>query len=489
MSQQQIHHRDSQQVFIKPQNISGAPTISSPISSFNYWLTKNKYYHDRMAQWYRLVIPAGMNVLHVGCQNGYLLKALNPLVGIGVEADVQEREYAKIQYTDMQFCSVISDVPAQIPIDYIVLSCVTLHTYDIQQLFIDLHRLCTPHTKIVLDTYSYMWEPVLWLTAKLGLRRPTHFLNWVTARGIIQIASLAGFECVVHERGMIMPLGIPGVAWFCNNLLALLPGIRTLALNHYMILRSRNDIRALSATASIIIPCKNERGNIEHAVLRCPNMGASTEIIFVEGGSRDGTAQEIERVIAAYPEKNIRCFTQSGRGKGDAVRLGFAHARGDVLMIQDGDLTAPPEELPHFFHALVTGTGDFINGSRLVYGMESGAMGMHSVCANYFFGTFVSWIIGQRVKDTLCGTKVLFKRDYELIALNRTLFGALDPFGDFDLLFGAARLGMKIVDVPVHYKPRIYGQTNINRFYDGWRLFFMCIKAFTIFKWRWSKHG
>lgn len=240
----------------------------------------------------------------------------------------------------------------------------------------------------------------------------------------------------------------------------------------------KSHILPLPHTVSIIIPCRNEEGNIEAAIKRCPKMGAHAEFIFVEGHSADQTLSEIKRVAGKYPTKKITCFVQEGKGKGDAVRKGFAHATGDILMILDADLTVPPEELPQFFDALVSQKGDCINGSRLVYGMESGAMGWWAWVANAFFARLVSFIIKQKVTDTLCGTKVLWRKDYEQIAQRRAKLGLYDPFGDFDLLFGAAHLGLKIYDMPVHYKRRTYGKTNIQKFKEVWFLLWMCAKAF-----------
>jgi glycosyltransferase involved in cell wall biosynthesis len=256
-------------------------------------------------------------------------------------------------------------------------------------------------------------------------------------------------------------------------------------LHQWIIARPQAVVRNPNTlTVSVVIPCRNEEGNVENAVLRIPAMGCRTQIIFVEGNSTDNTLQEIKRVAHAYPEKNISWMVQDGKGKGDAVRKGFAHATGDILMIQDGDLTAPPEELPKFFDALVQGKGEFINGSRLVYGMEDKAMRFLNLLANFFFGKLFSWLLGQKVKDTLCGTKVLWANDYKNIVANRSFFGDFDPFGDFDLLFGAAKLNLKIIDMPVHYKNRLYGQTNIRRFVHGWILLGMSVVALKKFKCR-----
>jgi glycosyltransferase involved in cell wall biosynthesis len=206
-------------------------------------------------------------------------------------------------------------------------------------------------------------------------------------------------------------------------------------------------------------------------------MGRGTELVFVEGHSHDDTHAAIEREIAAHPDRPARLYRQAGRGKGDAVRLGFERARGDVLMILDADLTVPPEDLPRFYAALVSGKGEFINGVRLVYPMEKQAMRFLNLVGNKFFSLAFSWLLGQPVKDTLCGTKVLWHADYRLIEANRAYFGDFDPFGDFDLLFGAARLNLKIVDLPIRYRERSYGTSNIQRWKHGLLLLRMVLFA------------
>jgi len=222
-----------------------------------------------------------------------------------------------------------------------------------------------------------------------------------------------------------------------------------------------------------VIPARNEEGNIEAAVQRMPNLGASTEIIFVEGHSKDRTWEEIHRIAEKYPERRIKILKQKSKGKAGAVREAFAVATGDILMILDADLTMPPEQLPKFYEALRSGRGEFINGVRLVYPMQEQAMQFLNMVANKFFGVAFTWLLGQPVKDTLCGTKALFRWDYHEIARNRAYFGEFDPFGDFDLLFGAARLNLKIGDLPIRYQARTYGETNISRWSHGALLFRM----------------
>ncbi|NTW99908.1 MAG: glycosyltransferase family 2 protein, partial [Geobacteraceae bacterium] len=222
---------------------------------------------------------------------------------------------------------------------------------------------------------------------------------------------------------------------------------------------------------------RNEAGNIERIVSQLPQLGGETEIIFVEGGSTDDTFKTIEAEIFCRPELKCSLYRQKGSGKGDAVRLGFEHASGDILMILDADLTVAPQDLTKFYRALADGLGEFINGVRLVYPMQGKAMRFFNLLGNKFFSLAFSWLLGQPVKDTLCGTKALWKRDYEKIARNRDYFGDFDPFGDFDLLFGAVRLNLKIVDLPVRYGERTYGTTNIDRWSHGWLLLRMVLFA------------
>ncbi len=453
---------------------------------FDYWLHKNRYYHEQVISFFKFVVPIDSSVLHINCKNGYLLEAIKPSRAVGIDLDAQSIAQAQERYPAFDFyaCSVQA-MPSQQSFDYIILSLATMEVDDIQDLFNALRPVCHPGTRIIIDSYSALWEPVLTFTQKIALRRPTEFKNWVSREDLLNFLSLTGFELVTEGQYMMMPTYIPLISWICNKLLIHIPLVEHACLNQWIIARPQAVARnAHATTVSVVIPCRNEQGNVEQAVLRIPHMGANTEIIFVEGNSTDQTLQEIKRVAAAYPEKNISWMVQDGKGKGDAVRKGFAHAKGDILMIQDGDLTAPPEELPKFFDALVQGKGEFINGSRLVYGMEDKAMRFLNLLANFFFGKLFSWLLGQKVKDTLCGTKVLWASDYKLIVANRSFFGDFDPFGDFDLLFGAAKLNLKIIDMPVHYKNRVYGQTNIRRFVHGWILLGMSGIALKKFKCR-----
>lgn len=354
--------------------------------------------------------------------------------------------------------------------DYILLNGTIHYERDIQAFLVNLRRRCAPSTRLIIVYYNSLWKPLANLATALNLRSRTAEQNWISHPDVANLLTLADLEVVRTDSKILIPIYIPLVSTFMNRYIAPLPFFRLFTMINIVVARPvacpSGDVEPPSV--SIVIPARNESGNIAAAIDRCPRMGPRDEVIFVEGNSTDDTWQQILAVKERY-RGPIRIVTaqQQGRGKGDAVRLGFSLASNDILMILDADLTVPPEDLPKFYNALARGKGEFINGSRLVYPMEKEAMRFFNILGNKFFAIAFSFVLGQRFKDTLCGTKVLSRPHYEKIAANRAFFGDFDPFGDFDLLFGAARLGLKIVEVPVRYAARTYGTTNIQRWKHG----------------------
>jgi hypothetical protein len=342
---------------------------------------------------------------------------------------------------------------------------------DVQQLLERLARVATPETRLILNYHNTLWRPIFAMSEWLGLRQRSPAASWLSRDDVANLLELSRWECIKQQPRLLWPVRTPLLGTILNRWVAPLFPFACLAVFTTARLRSRSPNSTLSV--SVIIPARNEAGNIEQAVLRTPSMGSHTELIFIEGHSKDNTWDEIVRVQAAYPERAITALRQSGKGKGNAVREAFAAARGDVLMILDADLTMPPEELPKFYDALASGNAEFANGSRLVYPMEKQAMQFLNMIANKFFGVAFSWLLGQQIKDTLCGTKVLRREHYLKIAANRSYFGEFDPFGDFDLLFGADKQNLKIRDIPIRYRDRTYGSTNIHRWSHGMLLFRM----------------
>ncbi len=441
------------------------------------WKKRNRFYHKSIERYISFIIPEGKRVLEVGCSNGDLLSATKPSYGVGIDFSENYINRAREKYPTLVFHrDDVEHLELNETFDYIILSDLVNCLWDVQTAMHNIRRLCHPQTRIVISQYNYLWEPILKAgeSLRLKLRQPAQ--NWFSISDIDNILQLEGFQLIKIERKLLLPKYVPVLNFIFNKFLANLPLINKLNLVNFMVARPLlGDDQQYSV--SIVVPARNERGNIENAIRRTPVFGKSREFIFVEGHSSDNTYEEMLRVQQAYPGENIKVFQQSGKGKGNAVREGFEAATGEVLMILDADLTMPPEELPKFYDALRYNKGEFINGSRLVYPMDKNAMRFLNLLANKFFGWFFSFILGQRLKDTLCGTKVLYKTDYEKIIQNRSYFGDFDPFGDFDLLFGAAKLNLKIAEIIIRYRDREYGSTQISRFRHGWLLIRMSLFA------------
>jgi SAM-dependent methyltransferase len=443
------------------------------------WQRRASYYYNDQRRYLQFLIPEGLRVLEIGCGLGDQLAALKPQRGLGIDLSEAMVKEASKRHPELEFRAGDGEALAlDETFDVILLVDLVGHVLDVEATLKQLRRCCTPTTRVVIAYYNFLWEPFLGFLEQVGLKMPQEEQNWLSPGDIRNLLRLADYEVVKAERRLLMPTGIPILSTIANRLLAYLPGLNHLCLCHYVVARMRTAPTNEPQTMTVVIPCRNEKGNIEAAIARLPSFGRRQEVIFVDGHSTDGTPEEIQRMITQYPEKDIKCLVQDGRGKGDAVRKGFAHATGDILMILDADLTMPPEDLPKFYDAIASGKGEFINGSRLVYPMEHEAMRYLNLLGNKFFSMAFSWLLGERIKDTLCGTKVLFRRDYERIAASRSYFGEFDPFGDFDLLFGASKLNLKILEVPIRYQERTYGATNIHRFTHGWLLLKMTVFGF-----------
>jgi len=447
------------------------------------WISRNRYFYEEDIRYMKFLIPEGLRILDLGCGTGDLLAAFKPSYGVGIDFSPIMIAKAKIKYS--QYTFIVGDVedPRTLcnlagPFDYIILSDAIGQLDDCQTCFEQLHTLCSEDTRIVISYYNPLWEPVLKIAEKCHLKSPQPELNWLSADDISNMLELSGFESIKQDWRQLIPRKFLGIGHLLNRFIAPLPLIRKLCLRYYVVARLISSERKKDYSTTVLIPCRNERGNIENAIKRIPEFSPDIEIIFVEGHSHDGTLEEIKRVINRYPNQDIKVIVQPGTGKADAVRAGFAIARGEILMILDADLTMPPEDLPKFYKAIVDRKGEFINGTRLVYPLEKDSMRLLNRFANKCFSWTFSYLLNQRFTDTLCGTKVLKKKDYMKIESNRHYFGEFDPFGDFDLIFGASKQNLKVAEIPIRYASRSYGESQISRFSHGWLLVKMVVFAY-----------
>ena len=444
-----------------------------------HWQGWGGYYRRRVAQVFKFNIPSDQDILEIGCGNGDLLAYLEPQYGLGMDISPKMVQLAKQLHPKLDFIQMDAlELSLKRQFDVVVISDTVNDLWDVQSTLENVHRHLKPHGHLVLNFYNRLWEWPINLAAKLGVAKPTLLQNWLTVEDVANLLNLAGFEPVRDWVEVLMPFNIPLLTPLFNKFLIRLWPFKFFAMTHFMVARPKPDCEKVEHhSVSVIVPARNEAGNIKRVFEELPKISPQTELIFVEGHSTDDTYEEILRQIKAHPEVPARAFRQPGKGKGDAVRLGFAEAKGEILMILDADLTMPPADLPRFYNALVSDKGDFINGVRLVYPMEKHAMRTLNLIGNKAFTLIFTYLLGQPIKDTLCGTKVLWKEHYEEIRANRAYFGDFDPFGDFELIFGAAKLNLKIVDMPIRYRERTYGTTNIQRWKHGWLLLRMVVYA------------
>lgn len=437
---------------------------------------KNQHaFHESIRRLIQYHVEPGRKILEWGCGAGDLLASLKPTRGVGYDLSEKMVEKARRRHAGKTLEFRKGDLETEIPdetYDVIILDYLTGYLSDIQSSLETLKSAAHADSRLYLTSLNTLWRPVLALSQPLGLVMKQPPSNWLSTTDLVNLLELAGWEVVVKSSEVLFPFGIPGLKGFFNRFLVRLPLFRHFGSTLFLVARPVIKPRIRSPiSCSVIVPARNEAGNIQAALERIPVLGQQTEIIFVEGNSTDNTWEVIEESCANYKGPHrVRYCKQPGKGKWDAVYTGFSKANGDVLVIQDGDLTAPPEDLPKFYKVIEEGLAEFANGCRLVYPMESNAMRFLNLLGNKFFAVALSGVMRQPVKDSLCGTKMIRRELYERLLVRIEDFGDFDPFGDFNLLFGSAYMDLKIRDIPVRYRDRTYGDTNISRFKHGWIL-------------------
>ncbi len=452
------------------------------------WLHKAENFHKEDALMVKEFISPGSKILELGCGNGQLLSRLESKTGFGIDIssnliDEAKKDFPNLHFIKGDIANASKLLNKKGTFDYVLLSDTIGYLDDVQSTLESLHPLFNSNTRLIVSYYAPIWTPLFSLATLLKLKMPNLNTTLLSPSDIKSFLKISNFESVRIDRKIMMPFKLFGLGRIINRFIATLPIISNLCLRHYIVSRSIPKAKTnLPKSASIIVPCKNEFGNIRAAIERTPKFTKNIEIIFVEGNSKDGTWEEIKSVLQdkKYKTKgfDIRAYKQKGKGKADAVFQGFDLAKNDVLMILDGDLTVSPEVLGKFWKKIASGEAEYINGTRLVYPMDDNAMQFLNHIANRLFSILFTWILGQRYTDTLCGTKVLRKHNYIRAKQKNLGLGSFDPFGDFFIIFGASRLSLKMIEVPIRYKARSYGETQISRFSHGFLLVKMVIFAF-----------
>ena len=452
------------------------------------WIKKSKGFYTEDIKSMKELISSGRKVLEIGCGNGYLINSLKPSEGVGIDISANmilqaKKEYKNIDFIEADIENANSINKLDKVFDFIIISDTIGYLNDIEKTFSHLHKVCNADTRLIVAYYSPFWEPILNLAAKLKFKMPELPKALLNQTDISSLLNSSDFQTVKIQKKILLPFKLFGIGRIINRFLSCMPIISLLCIRNYVVSRSlKAASKDLPKSTSVIIPCRNEKGNIRNVLERLPLFTKDIEIIFVEGHSKDGTWEEVNQVIfdEAFIKKGfkMKAIQQKGIGKADAVFQAFNIASGDVLIILDGDLTVPPEDISKFWKKISRGEAEFINGTRLIYPMENEAMRFLNYIANKMFSILFTWLLGQRYTDTLCGTKVIRKRHFDMACERNKDLGNFDPFGDFFIIFGAARLNLKMLEVPIRYRAREYGETQISRFSHGFLLMKMVIFAF-----------
>lgn len=450
---------------------------------YDYYKKKNWYYYFQLKDFYRSMIPTGTNVLEIGCGTGDILSSVDPGRGVGIDINPKMIEIAQKKHPNLEFMvSETENLKVEEKFDYIILADMVEHLEDVWIAINEMKKVTTPESRIIISSINPLWSIPLHIAENLKLKMPEWPHNWMSSKVLKPLFILNDFEIIDEGYRILLPKKIPILSGLTNSIFHRLPLIKNLGLVQYVIVKPKPSEGLESAedelTVSVIIPAYNEEGNIRQCVERTPHMGKQTEIIVVDDGSTDGTLEVIKSL--SNKDKCRIVHYSKNEGKGVAVKKGLDAAKGDVLMILDADMTVPPEELPRFLKPLAGGKARFVNGTRMVYPMENQAMANLHLIGNSFFSRIFTWLLSQYVSDTLCGTKALFKNDYTKMTMKEP------SWPDYDLLFGAAKLGLKIVEMPIHYKRREAGESKMRTFKHGFLLMKMCLNGFMKLKLRLS---
>ena len=426
------------------------------------WQKKNSYYYRSIFDFLRKAIPPGQSVLHVGCGTGEFLATLQPELGVGLNLCDELTQMARQRNPGQHFFTIENDrlsIPADFKFDYVVLISMLDYVYDIGELFDQLKNHLTPDSLIIIMTSNPMWAPILKLASDVGMRVPNSTRNFISNKDIENIIEIAGYKVI--KEGLLLPFPrfFPLISFIANTMIPEIPVLRYTSSLQYITCRPIQNRGQL--TCSVVVPCHNEEGNIAECIARVPKLGNTTEIVVVDDGSTDATRAKVLEVKKTNPRVRL-IATDKNQGKMNAVRAGFENSKNDVLIILDADMAVAPEDLGNILKPLENGTAEFVNGTRLVYPMEGKAMRFANFLGNKGFCFLVSWVLRQRVSDTLCGTKAFFRRYLKFIPHKEK-----ERWGDFELLFAASRLHLKIKEVAVHYHERRAGASKMRVVHDG----------------------
>ncbi len=263
-------------------------------------------------------------MLELGCGDGNLLGSLKPGRGLGIDLSPEMIAMARERNPGIQFeVTSAEDFSTDEKFDFVILSDILNEVWDVQELLENVRERLDPGGRLLITVYSRLWELPLRMAEKAGLSKPGLGENWLTIPDIRNLLYLSGFETIRSSHEILFPIGIPGLRSFFNKFLVRFWPFNHMAMTNFLVARVVDNAHShqTSPLVSVIVPARNEAGNIENILKRMPQMGGGTEVVFVEGNSSDDTWQVILDRVKACPQYRCQTLQQTGKGKGDAVRL------------------------------------------------------------------------------------------------------------------------------------------------------------------------
>jgi len=338
--------------------------------------------------------------------------------------------------------------------------------------------------KVIVSYYSKIWKPFFFIFSLFGLIR-NYKNSLFFSKDTLEIFLRTGnFEISKKIPNYFIPFNIPIINKFLSILINFLPFLDNLSVTKVFYLRKKNYKKRQNKKISLIIPCKNEQGNILNIVTDAKKeLIIPYEIIFVDDKSSDNTFQIIIDCKKKFSDVDIQVTKGPGKGKSLAVNEGIKIATGYYSIIFDADMTVNMKDINVFYNAISNGNADIINGSRLVYKPYTGAMRYLNFLGNKFFSKLSSFITGELITDTLCGSKCFITKDFKIFNEFKDNNNINDIWGDFNILYSSNFYGLKCIDLPVRYYERVEGETKMKkRFYFFLNMLSTSIKAMNRFK-------
>tara|TARA_B110000977_G_scaffold125183_1_gene160299 strand:+ start:1495 stop:2904 length:1410 start_codon:yes stop_codon:yes gene_type:complete len=344
--------------------------------------------------------------------------------------------------------------------DHIVIADIE-HQKFITKNLIDLNEKIDNECRVIVLSKSIFWSTLINFYKKIKNIGPdkNNFLPYSNLRKIFLNTN---FEIVKNEKIIFFPFQFSLLTKFINQIFRF-PVLNFFCMINLTVLKKvqKKNYQAEGKKISFIIPCKNEGGNIKFFYEKIINSTINAEFLFGNDNSSDNTLDEIKKLQQAIPNKEIKIYDGPGVCKSENVYKGINLASGEIILIYDADLTVSFDDLVNSINLLLKTDADFINCTRMIMPQQKNAMKFLNFYGNLFFAFLFSILFKQKITDTLCGTKIFFKKDWEQIKKYNNTWGAKDLWGDFDLLLGAYKNNLKIVENPISYTDRKEDETKM----------------------------